>query len=279
MAKKAEQQSLIPEQRIEIGYQLIKIDELPKTINGPEPDAAMVRSVKSLGILQPLLLADRGKGFEVLDGRRRLLAAREAELTKVPCIVALNAQGIPIKRVLTIVANRRRSMNWQSEFVAVEELLTKGYDEQQIMDATGIGKNELRRILRLRKLVNSLHLAFIDGEISASVAEAAAKLPSPVQHKLSKKLGLHGDGHITLKDVREAHQIETVRAAKELPADLFASVASRPDNWRSAVLDKLDEILAIVPNDENDPAATELLGIVSHTQSLLIPMAEAEGVK
>jgi ParB/RepB/Spo0J family partition protein len=267
MAKKSEQQSLIPEQRIEVGYQLIKIDELPKTINGPEPDAAMVRSVRSLGILQPLLLADRGKGFEVLDGRRRLLAAREAELPKVPCIVALNAQGVPIKRVLTIVANRRRSMNWQSEFAAVEELLGKGYSEQQLVEATGIGKNELRRLLRLRQLVNSLRLAFVDGELNASVAEAAAKLPAAAQHRLSKKLG---DGRITLKDVREAHQVETVKAAKELPADLFGAV-ERAD-WRAGVLDKLDELAAIVPDD--DISGQEILGIVSHMQSLLIPMAE-----
>lgn len=49
--------------------------------------ADLVSSIKSFGILQPLLVRPNGSRFEVIAGHRRLIAGRIAGLVVVPCIV------------------------------------------------------------------------------------------------------------------------------------------------------------------------------------------------
>lgn len=55
----------------------------------PEPGAvsALTASVARLGVLQPLLVRAQGDRFALIAGRRRLVAAREAQCRDVPCLV------------------------------------------------------------------------------------------------------------------------------------------------------------------------------------------------
>jgi ParB-like chromosome segregation protein Spo0J len=55
------------------------------------PDAsevvALTASIGRLGVLQPLLVRAHGDRFVLMDGRRRLVAARQAHCREVPCLV------------------------------------------------------------------------------------------------------------------------------------------------------------------------------------------------
>jgi len=48
----------------------------------------LVASVKEVGILQPLVVVKKEKGYEVVAGHRRLIAAKRARLAVVPVIVS-----------------------------------------------------------------------------------------------------------------------------------------------------------------------------------------------
>jgi hypothetical protein len=48
---------------------------------------ALTRSIAEHGLLQPLLVRRDGARYRVISGERRLVAARAAGLTKVPCVV------------------------------------------------------------------------------------------------------------------------------------------------------------------------------------------------
>lgn len=55
-----------------------------------EPDVdvdALERSVRQIGVLEPLLLRQHGRGYRVIAGVNRLRAARNAGLGTVPCLV------------------------------------------------------------------------------------------------------------------------------------------------------------------------------------------------
>ena len=45
---------------------------------------SMVRSVRRFGVMIPIVVLDRGDGPVLLDGRRRVAAARAAGLAEVP---------------------------------------------------------------------------------------------------------------------------------------------------------------------------------------------------
>ena len=59
----------------------------PRRYFDPQAMQSLVESVKSEGILQPLLVRPVGEKYEVIAGERRYRAAIEAELTEVPVIV------------------------------------------------------------------------------------------------------------------------------------------------------------------------------------------------
>lgn len=59
----------------------------PRRYFDPQAMQSLVESVKSEGILQPLLVRPVGEKYEVIAGERRYRAAKEAELTQVPVTV------------------------------------------------------------------------------------------------------------------------------------------------------------------------------------------------
>jgi hypothetical protein len=61
--------------------------ESPRQGDEASPSAAFVESVKKHGVLQPLLVRNRGGRHLVIAGRKRLAAAAAAGLNTVPCLV------------------------------------------------------------------------------------------------------------------------------------------------------------------------------------------------
>ena len=59
----------------------------PRRYFDPQAMQSLVESVKSEGILQPLLVRPMGKTYEVVAGERRYRAAQSAGLTEVPVVV------------------------------------------------------------------------------------------------------------------------------------------------------------------------------------------------
>jgi ParB family chromosome partitioning protein len=59
----------------------------PRRYFDPQAMQSLVDSVKSEGILQPLLVRPVGEKYEVIAGERRYRAAQEAELTQVPVTI------------------------------------------------------------------------------------------------------------------------------------------------------------------------------------------------
>lgn len=74
---------MIPLEKIMISSQNIRADEY----FGDEEDQALVESIGSFGVLQPVIVRPVGDMFELTAGRRRLLSARESGLTEIPCVV------------------------------------------------------------------------------------------------------------------------------------------------------------------------------------------------
>ncbi|MEM2593100.1 MAG: ParB N-terminal domain-containing protein, partial [Thermofilaceae archaeon] len=87
----------------------------PRMVQDPERKRILLESVRREGVRQPLLVYPAGDGFyEVLDGGRRLEAAREAGLEKVPCIF-IEPEDIPRKSL---------SIHLSQDDLTPEELVT-----------------------------------------------------------------------------------------------------------------------------------------------------------
>ena len=71
---------------------------------------ALTASVARFGVLQPLLVRAQGDRFVLIAGRKRLVAAREAQLREVPCLVhtADDARAEALAAAANAVVGERR---------------------------------------------------------------------------------------------------------------------------------------------------------------------------
>jgi hypothetical protein len=113
----------------------------------------------------------------------------------------------------------------------------------------------VRRRLRLRSLTPALRAAFDERRISASVAEAAARLPEAQQKALEPQL--EAAGRLSLSDVRHVAREHKSTATSEMRGGLFEeqSVA-----WQVTVRGHLTAALRATPIDRDFDALRGVIG-------------------
>lgn len=219
MNDQIDQLALIPEAPPVIVDERIPIDELPDEPDGLEPDASLVESIKRYGVLEPLILiSGKDDQYRVADGRRRLRAARLAELESVPVrIIGSNDETEWMGDAVTIVSHATRRSNPLAEYHAIKRLIERGHSESEIQQATGLSVQTIRQRMRYDALLPSLVEAIAEGKIKPTVAEKATKLTKQQQWRLLTKL--EEDDRITGDDVAAARRASVESARSKLDFD------------------------------------------------------------
>ena len=213
--------SLFPETPPELAPEAVALADLPAdaALLGPPPGAALVASIRRCGVLQPVLLLRSAAGrLLVADGRRRVKAARAAALATIPAQVAPDEGSL--HALLSLLTHGTRRDNPAAELDAIERLLEAGASEQAIARETGLQRATIGRRLRLHRLEPGLRDAYRQGRLTTSVAEAAARLPTPAQARLAAQLAEQG----TLRepDVAAERRVRQEAAVAALPLALLA---------------------------------------------------------
>ena len=126
--------------------------------------AELAESIKQHGVLQPILVCEKGDHYEIVAGERRWRAAKMAGLTKIPAILgAFDEKKI---NELALIENIQRE-----DLNPIEEALAY----KQLIDEYSLKQDELaRRIAKSRTAVtNSLRLLKLDERVQAMVMEGA----------------------------------------------------------------------------------------------------------
>lgn len=80
------------------------------------------QSIAELGILEPLIVRPKGKGYELVAGERRLTAAKELKLETVPVMIR-NLDDHTARVVMLLENLQREDLQPLEEAAAIEELL------------------------------------------------------------------------------------------------------------------------------------------------------------
>ena len=214
-------ESLLPVQPPSITERKIPISELPSEIDGPVPDSAFIRSVERFGVQQPItVLAVKG-GYQLLDGRKRVFAAREAGLVTIPAEV-VSATDWRAPELLTLVSELRKP-NVIAQVKAVEALIAVGGDEKTVQSASGLTKSKVKKLFDLVRLETRLKAGFYNDTIKPGTAAAAAKLPEDVQVTLGddfEREGILTPAHVhkVAEDLKVAELIGEEDAGAAPPA-------------------------------------------------------------
>jgi ParB family chromosome partitioning protein len=150
-------------------------------------------SIRSHGIVQPLLVRRRGDGFELIAGERRWRAARLAGITRVPVVV----KEVPDDSLLEIalIENiQRENLNPIEEAQAYKKLIeTVGLTQEALASRVGRDRSYITNYLRLLGLPDDLQQLVKDGQLSTGHARTLLALRSPdLQREVARQIRKNG---------------------------------------------------------------------------------------
>ncbi len=136
----------------------------------------LARSLKSAGMIQPIVVRRADDGFEIVAGERRWRAAQRAGLLKVPVVI----RDIPDERLLAaaLIENvQREDLNPVEEAQAYRRLVDEFHlTQEQIAVAVGKDRSSVANYLRLLKLPQEVRGGIGTGALSMGHARALLAL-------------------------------------------------------------------------------------------------------
>ena len=203
----------------------LKFEELPVSAIRPNsrqprnsfPEAGikeLAASIREVGILQPLVVRSTPAGFELIAGERRLRAAKEAGLDRVPVLIRQAGENESME--LALVENLQRENLSPLETAAAY---------QALMDGFGLTKDQLaRRLGKSRAAVtNTLRLVHLPENIQALLGEG--KISEGHARAL---LGLENEEQMTELARKVGEEKLSVRKTEELVREMLANPRAPP---------------------------------------------------
>lgn len=206
----------------------VSLTEIGDTIGTP-PSQRLKASVKRMGIVQPVILTEKADEsgeiqLAIVDGNRRIAAARAADLNSIPAVVFDGLDPNTIAET-TLTTNGFRSSNYLAEFWALKHLERNQYKYEDILAASGMAWPTIKLRNSLSGLHRDLFIALRNGQINQAEAAATAKLPRQHQERLAERF--RRTGKLTRRDVQEyTAPASSGKQSGDNVADKLASAAS-----------------------------------------------------
>jgi ParB family transcriptional regulator, chromosome partitioning protein len=141
----------------------------------------LAASIREVGILQPLVVRSTAEGFELIAGERRLRAAKEAGLDRVPVLIRQAGENESIE--LALVENLQREDLNPLETAAAYQALMEGFGLTKELLAQRLGKSRaaVTNTLRLAQLPEQIRALLEDGKLTEGHARALLGLETKEQ--------------------------------------------------------------------------------------------------
>lgn len=150
----------------------------------------LAQSLRTGGVVQPVILRPVGQRYELVAGERRLRAARLAGIERLPAIVRVLSDEQALE--LSLVENiQREDLNPLEQARTFERLVNDfALTQEQIAARTGKDRATVANLLRLLRLPQEVQGLVEEGKLTAGHARALLKLEdSPVlQRVLAKRI-------------------------------------------------------------------------------------------
>lgn len=188
--------------------QNLKLDQLqpgkyqPRTHMDQESLAELAESIKSQGIMQPILARALIAGnYEIIAGERRWRAARLAGLTEVPVLVRVVADEAAL--AMSLIENiQRENLNPLEEATGIQRLINEfDMTHQLAAEAVGRSRSAVSNLLRLLNLAPPVQELLMHNQLDMGHARALLSLPNVGQITIANEIVGKG------MSVREAERL------------------------------------------------------------------------
>lgn len=153
--------------------------EQPRKKFDDEKLEELSESIKTYGLLQPILVQKRDGYYEIIAGERRWRAALKAGLKEIPVIIRDYTEKEILE--LSLVENiQRENLNPIEEARAYKRLMDEfGLSQEEVAQRVSKSRSAVANSLRLLKLEENVQKMVIDGQISMGHARALLPLEIP----------------------------------------------------------------------------------------------------
>jgi ParB family transcriptional regulator, chromosome partitioning protein len=137
----------------------------------------LIPSIKERGILQPLLVRKNGRGYEIIAGRRRFLAAcslekEGLEVEAVPCAIMAKGDDAAAVEASLIENVAHLPMDDMDQFEAFQRLLKEGRSIEDIANVFGVTELTVKRRLAIANLAPKIRQLYRTEDIDAETLRA-----------------------------------------------------------------------------------------------------------
>jgi len=146
----------------------------------------LTRSIKTNGVIQPIVVRQAGDRYQIIAGERRWRAAMKAGLVRVPVVVrdVASGQERSILEMALIENIQREDLNPMDEAVAYRRLADEfGLRQEDIAAAVGKDRATVANHLRLLKLPAEVQAEVASGTLSMGHARALLSLPTEAEQR------------------------------------------------------------------------------------------------
>ena len=183
----------------------------------------LAESIRTHGIVQPLLVRRRDGGYELIAGERRWRAAKLAGVPRVPVVV----KEIPDDNLLEIalIENiQRENLNPIEEAQAYKKLIeTVGLTQESLASRVGRDRSYITNYLRLLRLPDDVQQLVKEGRLSTGHARTLLALDQvDLQRRIARQII---DGGLSVRATEQLVQ----KASEAKPARRSAPQAIDPN--------------------------------------------------
>lgn len=167
---------------IEIGL-IDRNPEQPRKIFDQDALEELANSIKTHGVIQPIIVKENNGRYVIIAGERRWRASRIAGLKTIPCIIK-NYTKQEISEISIIENLQREDLNAIESARAIKNLITEfNLTQDEVADKIGKSRPAVANTLRLLMLPDSIITLVESGKLSAGHARALLAIDSPAKQK------------------------------------------------------------------------------------------------
>jgi ParB family chromosome partitioning protein len=165
----------------------------PRTRMDQEALAELAASIKSQGLMQPVLVrpVDRDR-YELIAGERRWRAAQMAGLQEIPALVREVADESAL--AMSLIENiQRENLNPMEEAAGLQRLVDEfRMTHEQAADAVGRSRSATTNLLRLLRLAKPVQGMVMEGVLEMGHARALLALDGARQIEAANRIAARG---------------------------------------------------------------------------------------
>lgn len=191
--------------------------------------ADLAASIRSTGLIQPILVRQVGQHYQLIAGERRLRAAKLAGLESIPALMR-EVDSVTQAQMALIENIQREDLNPIDRATGYRSLIEQlGLTQAELAGRLGEDRSSVANFLRLLELAEPVKAMVKDGRLSVGHAKLIAGVPDILeQERLANLVLLQG---LSVRNLE--------RLMKEMPK----AKPARPENGASPHLHDLEKSL------------------------------------